>query len=198
MLNEVTTVTTQIYEAEIVPELEMLTVDTTVQIAQTRADIRAAKQVLDRILHAPFGLLYPEKRDVQESAVFVIAKDGEKVVGAGKIKLSPRPEILQKSGLFDVLEQAGIDSAQASSRIANFVGIAVEPEYRRKGIGNQLYEARERIALHFGKTIFFTHARPDSWSIFKNRGYTHFKSDHLHVGDEIVERKYFYKRANDG
>ena len=167
-----------------------------VELAINKRDIQSARELIARELFQPAGHRLTEANDLKEGVLYVIAKDENKVVGAGR--LAVKPNIHGASKFFKALDHSLSLTNQTlgafKDKIAVMYGLVLEPSYRSKGIGSRLYDLRESIAQENKKKLIVSRIRLDSWKIYSNRLYTEFGSDEVKLLNGVsVVRKWVYK-----
>src|SRR5258708_5137244 len=89
-------------------DLESLATKIRVQAALTPEDISAAQRLIRVILYEPNEFQFSTASDDEEQTIYVVAKDGNEVVGAGRLRLNPHWKEVVESGVLDVLQNLGI------------------------------------------------------------------------------------------
>lgn len=165
-----------------------------VDIAKTTHDIELAKAKIKGMLYEPNGFVFFDESDETEEVIYVVAKDGDKVIGASRLKLNPTLDNEPSSALLATLLEEGFSPEQVKGKVAWFYGLALDKEYRGTGIGSKLYQEREVVAQQKGKCFFVAQSRPDSWKIYENRKYIQFGKEDVELGDgSTIERRWFCK-----
>jgi len=170
--------------------------DILVEVTKVQEDIRAARHLIDEELFQPSGHELKEENDIEEDVVYVVAKDKDKIIGAGRLAFATK---INWSGSFGIaLENSlfsnGYNLEKYKDKIAVMYGVVLKSDYRGQGIGSRLYDLRETIIYKHSKSLIVSRIRLDSWKIYENRSYTEFGSENLMLlNGETVTRKWVYK-----
>ena len=166
------------------------------KVAGNKKDIQSAREIIDRELFQPAGHSLKESNDIAEKALYVVAKKDNKVIGAGRLSLSPTIE--WSNSFWKALDQSlsfdNYKPEEFKDKVAVMYGLVLDGNYRGQGIGSKLYDLRESIAQKNMKHIIVSRIRPDSWNIYSNRSYILFGSEEIKLtNNEVVVRKWVYK-----